>query len=272
MYTKSINKYIGVVIPVYKSRPNNSEQMLMKRIITLFSQYKIFIVCPIGMSIKRYGLNKNQEPELLEFDNCFFESTLSYNRLLLNIEFYKILRSKEVRYFLLHQLDSYSFSNNLDYWVSKKFDYIGAPWQNNRFLDIVFQSRYRVFFNISKYFNNILFSKKDWMVGNGGLSLRNVSKCIKVLKLFGKTTGKFYANEDVFWSIFVPLVFPFFKVPNRKDALGFAFEEKPEIMFQENNNSLPFGCHAFLKYNPHFWKNWIPVEFFDTSTTDDYTS
>ena len=60
-------------------------------------------------------------------------------------------------------------------------------------------------------------------------------------------------NEDLFWAEVIPNNFPDFKVPRPTEALKFSFEVNPEILYQLNNEQLPFGCHAWWKYNLNFW-------------------
>ena len=103
----------------------------------------------------------------------------------------------------------------------------------------------------------LIQNKKNWFIGNGGFSLRNVSKSLVIITLFGRVINKLDINEDIFWSIYAPLLFPFFKVPNLYNAIGFAFEQEPQQFYKLNNNELPFGCHAWEKYDSEFWKKWI---------------
>ena len=41
-------------------------------------------------------------------------------------------------------------------------------------------------------------------------------------------------------------------------AIKFSFETQPEILFSKNNNTLPFGCHAWMKHNyQDFYSKYI---------------
>ena len=40
-------------------------------------------------------------------------------------------------------------------------------------------------------------------------------------------------------------------------GLKFAFEAHPRYCFEKNMNKLPFGAHAWDKWDSDFWKNWI---------------
>jgi hypothetical protein len=48
-----------------------------------------------------------------------------------------------------------------------------------------------------------------------------------------------------------------FKVASVDEAIGFSFECDPRYMYQINNNRLPFGCHAWPKYDLEFWRPFI---------------
>ena len=61
-------------------------------------------------------------------------------------------------------------------------------------------------------------------------------------------------NEDLFWSLFVGPRCAFFTVPKAAEAIAFAFEAHPEYLFELNQQQLPFGCHAWQRYNPEFWE------------------
>jgi len=132
------------------------------------------------------------------------------------------------------------FQDDLSHWCKLDYDYIGAPWLEAPPIT----SGKKPFINIS----NFLINK----VGNGGFSLRKVKPHIKwawwvsfIFKFFPK-------NEDILWTLLAP-----FKKPNEIEALQFAFELNPEQSYELINEQLPFGCHAWEKYNPTFWKRFI---------------
>ena len=71
-----------------------------------------------------------------------------------------------------------------------------------------------------------------------------------------RDTNDFNIMEDVFWSIIVPKKYPGFKIPEYKEALGFAIDRKPHLALKLNNNKLPFGCHGFNKPKVEtFWRD-----------------
>jgi hypothetical protein len=64
-------------------------------------------------------------------------------------------------------------------------------------------------------------------------------------------------NEDIFWGVVVPDRCGLFNVPRPEEAISFAFEAAPEYLFELNQSQLPFGCHAWERYNPQFWRNTL---------------
>lgn len=178
-------------------------------------------------------------------------------------------------FMLTYELDAYVFSDQLDYWCERGFDYIGAPW----FVD---------------YGNT--GAKELWRVGNSGFSLRNVRACFQVLTSFTRLTpvknlfggmvsslrgmdlrsaakqfiqmagirnnthwrlDKYQGNEDIFWTVVIGQTSRAMNVASIPDAIKFSFEMNPSMLFRMNNNTLPFGCHGWRKYEYDFWKSFI---------------
>jgi hypothetical protein len=63
--------------------------------------------------------------------------------------------------------------------------------------------------------------------------------------------------EDIFWGTVAPAKFPWFKVADAETAMKFSFETNPQKLFELNGCVLPFGCHAWEKYDPNFWAKYI---------------
>lgn len=66
-------------------------------------------------------------------------------------------------------------------------------------------------------------------------------------------------NEDVFWSIEGPQLYEKFSKPSWREACYFSLENYPSFAYNKiMKKQLPFGCHAPLVHEPHFWQNHIP--------------
>jgi hypothetical protein len=67
-------------------------------------------------------------------------------------------------------------------------------------------------------------------------------------------------NEDEFWSDAAQTYYPEFKVASFETGLHFAFEVAPKLCFELNHRTLPFGCHAWHKYDRDFWEPYVLKE------------
>lgn len=263
-----------VVIPVYKSKLNKIEELSLIQCLEIFRSCNICLVHPEGLELSGYTKHSKRIFKE-EFNLFFFKDIEGYNKLLTSEEFYSRFLSFE--YMLIYQLDAWVFRNELNYWCNKGYDYIGAP---------IFED------SVDAGANSKIIG-----VGNGGLSLRNIKSSLKILRrvrfinninrlitqvlrikshtgfilllhIFSKKMNfknikqagkvlKCFKNEDIYWSMRVPEVFDDFNVAPVDQAIKFSFEANPSKLFDINNNKLPFGCHAFQRYEPSFWKNYI---------------
>jgi len=156
-----MNQSVSVVIPVYKIDLTESERMSLSQCLNLLYKYDISFVCSKSFDFELFCKSNevNQEKiniSRISFANEYFSSIEGYNRLLLSEFFYESFSDFE--YILIYQLDAWVFNDELGFWVSQNYDYIGAPW-------------------IGEEHGNI----KN-RVGNGGFSLRRVNAFLKIFK------------------------------------------------------------------------------------------
>ena len=176
---------------------------------------------------------------------------------------------------LIYQLDGWVFRDELDEWISKGYEYLGAPF----------------FVQDGK--------KQIPVVGNGGVSLRKIDAILRVLngteqKMFpNKLLWRFFRNYTVghrYIRSLIPLLKMVNILPNsrgkylesvRRDALNqedvvfyyfsreftsdgllmpgldeaarFSLDAAPRKFFVD----LPFCCHAWRKNDFEFWKKYI---------------
>lgn len=227
-----MRKKVAVVIPNYKEQLTELEEISLGQAINILGNYDIFCVSPEGLP----KLGMYSSIKYIYFSRNYFQSIKGYNELMMNMEFY--MKFQNYEYILIYQLDAFVFSDQLLHFCDLGYDYIGAPW----------------LYGINDY-NFLENEQKILVVGNGGLSLRRVGKCIEVLRNEKKLWEKYYGkNEDLFFSICAGKSF---SVAPIEVALQFAFECEVEKCFEKNNKQLPFGCHAWEKYNLAFWKPYI---------------
>jgi len=235
---------VAVVIPLYKTDLTEYETISLDRCLKIFRNNRILIISPEGLH-----LNGIKQLNSIKYENqCFPESNFlsieTYNKLLLSPDFYS--RFIEYKYILIYQLDAFVFSDQLSDWCRLSYDYIGAPWIGVDF----FSAYYKLGFgNFWGYGDN-----RTRMVGNGGFSLRRIKSFLFALMALKNQANNWTHNEDLFWSYEVTNYLPFFKIPEDDLAIKFSFELNPRECFQRTNEKLPFGCHAWEKYDIDFWR------------------
>lgn len=261
-------KKVAIVIPFHKASISNNEELSIKYLEKYLKGFDKFLILP--NFIKRPSFKIQEVKKIINFPDEYFTSVPKYCEMLNTKMFYN--KFTDYKYILIYQLDVLVFSNQLLKWCNKGYDFIGAP-----------------------FFNSIIgkFSFKDGIPattgGNGGFSLRKVSSFLKVIDIAEKLATKnsinplirklwfliavltnqahkiwlnappqdYPFNEDGFWSYEAPKYYPKFKVAPFKEALKFSFERFPRKCFRLNRNQLPFGCHAWRKYDEQFWKPYI---------------
>lgn len=268
-----MSKRAVVVIPIYKEELSQSERKSFAQALKIFDPKKIILFGPHGISLKAYETAGDRTFQVRYFDAGFFKGVAGYNKLLLSRSFYKAFDDFE--FMLIYQLDAWVFSDQLDSWCDKNYSYIGAPWFEN--------------------FSTITDATELWAVGNGGFSLRKIEACLDVLDsrkkvfsfkflwakyhkyspvqrlmrlpkmliqfFFRNNTSHLYElfgeNEDHFWSFHAEKIDEAFKVSPIEDALDFAFECNPRRMYELNQNKIPFGIHAWEKYDHKFVEEYL---------------
>ena len=244
-----MNNTVAIVVPVYKSTLSWNEQVSWNRCKEVFKENDIIIVHPEGLDISQYAEGMSRS---IAIPAKYFKTVHTYSHLMCLPFFYKYFLS--YKYILLYQLDTFVFENNLDEWCKSGIDYVGAPWIKAGWIE--------------KLKAKIPFIDKIiYPVGNGGLSLRKVKKFYYAsIYLFPLTViWKRKWHEDFFWATAGKRLVPGFKIPTVETALKFAFEENPEKLYELNGKNLPFGCHAWEKFNPEFWKPHFKKYGYDIS-------
>jgi hypothetical protein len=196
--------------------------------------------------------------------------------MLFSPEYY--LAFSDYKYILTYHLDALVFSDQLEHWCSKGYDFVGPPWVTHEDSP-----------NAGTAF--------EGKVGNSGFSLKKVSTFLKILHSPEKafTPRDYwearYANkplinrlvnypkrflmhshrlnnvrfemdrwggsEELFLLKRASHYYPDYSVPDVEEALKFGFEIVPRYCYELNNNELPFGCHAWERYDKAFWEPYL---------------
>ncbi len=260
-------KTVAVVTPCYKKTLDADEEISLRHLRQHLGDYDKYLIAPESLEVDYPDF------EFKRFDDRFFSSRIGYNKLMLSPHFYNAF--SDYKYILIYQLDALVFSDQLMNWCATDLDYLGAPWLNTETVPENGFSR----------------------VGNGGFSLRKVESALKALRSPGTVidpdkywevfcTGKSklsqFVNlprkylkrlevfngiwwyrlrpldaEDIFWGYIAQNIFPDFKIATVEEGLRFAFEQAPRYCFERNHHQLPFGCHAWNKFDRDFWEPYL---------------
>ena len=288
-----MNSKAVVVIPIYKNVPAHAECASIRQTFRVLGSHDIVFVTHQDCLLDEYEKIVRGEQGVLRtefFDKGYFDSTAHYSDLCFSEEFY--LRFKQYEYMLICQTDAWVFRDELNYWCSRGYDYIGAP--------IYFPRN-------EQHFTDIFFG-----VGNGGFCLRRIGHCLKVVRHdrnrillkpkalmrmywyyflyneaftrsifrrmtlvgklfakclgFGNTAGFFihnHINEDMLFGTWAKQSWGLedSNIPDEQTAARFAMELNAPQLYETLGGRLPFGCHAFEKWNyEDFWKNHIHLD------------
>ncbi len=233
-----------VVVPIYKQTPSADELVSLRQCFKVLGIYHIIFVVPSGLDLTEY-FRVGTPHRVISYDASFFLSLDDYNRLLKSEVFYAAFIDYE--YMLIYQLDCFVFRDELNEWCESGYSYIGPPWLNYDFLQ---QTH-----NPLSHFPFVKHCLAK--VGNGGFSLRDVSLHYKLAKKYAWLAGLFRVNEDLFWCSIIGRLEKQYVLPDADTALHFAFEQEPARSFAMCGDRLPFGCHAWKKYDAAFWSKYI---------------
>lgn len=241
----SLKKCI-IIVPVYREVPNELEQLSLGQLNKIIKDsIDIFLVGHDKINYDEYKkilvdcnvFNKN-------YDEKYFKDTKSYSQLCLSYDFYNDFSDYE--YMLIYQTDCWLFKNDVEKFCDMGYDYIGPP----------IYSKYSFW----PSFN----SSNRPVVGNGGFSLRKISKMKEITdpngyiyKTFGKEKYEEIDTEDVaIADIFSHMLY--MNIPDYKIAEKFGFD-----FFQDGvdavsmiKNVQPMGAHrVFMLHSA--WKYYI---------------
>lgn len=240
-------RQVAIVVPAHRFPLSVDDQIAIRHLRTHLGEFDRYM---IGPHIPPGEFSDFARPPS---SACDFVDRVTYNRLLMSERFYRAF--EEYEYILIYQLDCLVFSNTLEEWCRKGFDYIGAPW---------FERWHNFHSEQSEYPEDIV--EGFGTVGNGGFSLRKVDAALAVLMSTKRSMYDVFVqglvatpglHEDIFWSFHSPKFVDEYRIPTPREALQFAFETEPRYCYRENGNRLPFGCHGWHTYERDFWEPFL---------------
>lgn len=265
-------KEVAILVPIAKqSILTESEQISISQLIHHLGSYDRYFIAPQESTIQYPGF------QIITFSDKFFGSAAAHGKLLNYLKFYR--QFEDYRYILFYHLDSLVFSDELIEWCSKGFDYIGAPWiccddspwvtrprvGNGGFallnvgsaINVICQryqqdpSAYWLDLFTRNYPASLIF----WLrwINHAFPQLKWVNRLLKEWREMSDPIA-YNRNNDIFWSDRATSYMPNFHVATVEEGLKFAFEVSPRSCFKLNGGRMPFGCHAWTRYDPEFWE------------------
>jgi hypothetical protein len=262
---------VAIVVPIYKDRLSPEESISFNHVTRFLGEYEKYVIAPKHLKVQFPGFYTKL------FDDHAFTSVGSYSKLLLSQQFYEAF--EDYKYILIYQLDCLIFSDELIEWCKADYDYIGAPWFKSKtepskgfsrvgngglslrnvdaFLRVLNAKRYSE--DCVSYLKDLLASDLDDLY-----ALSPLKRFIKKLRVFRDVrrgvrwyTHHYTLNEDHFWTDRAKLFYPGFNIAPVDIALRFSFERFPRYCFLQNNFQLPFGCHAWTRWDREFWEPYL---------------
>ncbi len=276
---KPPSKRVAVMVPLPTPALGADEEVSMRQLREHLNHYDKFLLVPRGMKHEFAGFRA------IELDRRHFGSAANHNRMLYLPEFWELFSDYE--YVLMYHLDALVFSDLLADWCGKGYDFIGAPFLNcpdSPWVRVervgnggfalyrvpavlgVLWNRYRL--RPAKYFEDHFWRWLEWQ----GKVLKPVRAAAARRFKHGRASGlrgilkrldHVEANElqnDCFWADEAKRYHPGFKVAPLEDGLRFAFEVAPPVCLERNGGNMPFGCHAWARYDKTFWMDKLGIE------------
>jgi hypothetical protein len=276
-HTENVNRdprMVAIVTPLYRFPLTADEQISIRHLRLHLGQFDRYIIGPETLP------PEFSDFRLQRFPRRFFESTNSYSKLLVAKEFYRAFA--RYQYILIYQTDCLVFSNELEQWCRAGWDYVGAPWFRNFEPDPA-----GGFWAVG---NGGLSLRK---VSSALAVLCSTRRTVDDPKERGEQTQRFKSmpqlrrllislrtflfrcgyhnnlrwllrqleanpyNEDLFWAFHAQKLVSPYRIPTPQEAVAFSFEMAPRFCFQQNSERLPFGCHAWPKYDREFWEPYL---------------
>lgn len=230
----------AIVVPTYR-QPTASEWLSIDCLKAVLPAFPTFLLKPKGLELSIDGFSN------CSMDDGWFASTKTYGLLMASPVLYEQFTAFD--YILIYQLDCLVFRNDLQAWCAKGYDLCSSA---------------------------CLSSLGPWMtepfVSFGGLSLRNVRSCLRVLhRVQANDPGLVrharellvFGQEDVWWGCRAPAFDPTFRVLPVEESFSFAFDGNP-LPYAAHCPSLPpFACHAWLSVGRLlFYRRFLPFSGF----------
>jgi len=265
------SKLVAVAIPL-STRPTLSpdEEISLRHAAHYLGRYDKYMVSPMGLPVNFAGFGAKR------FPRKYFGSVAAHARLVTSRTFYEAFA--DYQYILMYHLDSLVFSDQLEQWCQTNLDYIGPPWincadspwvdkervGNNGFALMKVESFLKVLYSTRRSVD----PEQHWREHYA--SKPRLTRCLnlprrylKRLPIFNSLQWQLYrwlrssTAADALWADWAVRYNPDFKIADVATGLRFAFEVAPRLCFERNHQQMPFGCHAWPRYDRAFWEPYL---------------
>jgi hypothetical protein len=259
---------VCVVVPLsYRTELTDEERISLRHLTYFLGKYDKYALVPEGVKVNYSGF------ETKPLSRKYFGNPAANDRLMLSRDFYEAFAA--YKYVLIYHLDALVFSDQLLGWCDTDLDYIGPPWipcedapwvkvprvGNGGFNLRKVESYLRVMNSTKRAVDpaeywSMFHAGKPWYLQ----ALNLPRKFLKQLRLFNGVRWEIFRwkkADEFFWADRAVHYYPQFKVASVEQGLRFAFEVAPKLCFELNGYKLPFGCHAWTRYDRKFWEPYL---------------
>lgn len=277
------NPSFAVVVPAYREHLSDDEELALKHLDHFLPEADKYLVMPETLDFGRDGYREAR------FAPVFFRGIPGYNRLMLSRDFYA--RFEKYEFILINQLDALILRSDVERFLALKVDYLGAPLVEhdasgaptltrvgNGGLSLRRISGFRRLLDspapkttVREYYRRRYTegSLKYRLLGVPRACLAASGLRTSIQKTIARGLGRQYrvdfaaeawaysqggAAEDRFISLEARNYCPDFTFGRIDQALTFAFEREPRFCYAQAGGRMPFGAHAWARYDRAFWE------------------
>lgn len=184
-----MKELVTVVIPIFNSQLTETATKSLNKCLETLGQFPILFLAGEDADM---GILSNSYPSIntYRFENLYFESRTTFQKLLIRDDFYDRFDWSE--FLLVHELNSFILKNELRYWCKQGFDFV-QPCPDS------LTSNWQDYF-LSKNLDELSIKQ----LSTNGISLRRVVPMRKAIKKNKRQIFQFFSEKNnptdaVFW-------------------------------------------------------------------------
>ena len=269
-------KQVAIMVPLPSVNLSPDEVVSMAQLRKHLDGYDKYFLVPENVEVNIDGFKSTP------LDCKHFGSAANHNRMLYRTDFWE--KFADYEFVMMYHLDALVFSDQLEEWCGRGIDFIGAPflvcdsspWAKEERVGNGGFALYRVpsvlkvlwrryAADPSKYWEDhcwkllefqasilrpLRAAVPSWLKGKATASLRQQLQKMDHIEVNER-------GNDLFWAYEATKYLPEFRIGTVDEGLAFAFETEPAACFKRTCGKLPFGCHAWGRYDREFWEKHL---------------